>query len=96
MLKEAKIILLDEITSSLDSANENNIMNILRELRVKHPETTIIMVTHRLHLNNFTDKVILITKDGKIEEGKHKELLKQENSNYYDLWKKFCEKVNYF
>lgn len=87
-------MLLDEVTSSLDSSNENNIISILQEVRKKNPDITIIMVTHRLHLNNFADKVILLSKDGTVEEGIHKELIHQEKSKYYSLWKKFCERLN--
>jgi len=93
-LKEAKIILLDEVTSSLDTSNENNLMNILKRKREKDPDLVVVMVTHRMHLNNFADKIILMLKDGSIEEGVHRDMLQKKDGKYFELWKKFSEKVN--
>lgn len=59
LLKDSPIIFLDEATSSLDAKNENNVLEImLNETRKK--KKTIIMITHRLHLNNYVDKVITL------------------------------------
>lgn len=71
-----------------------NIMKILQRIRAKDPELIILMITHRMHLNNFADKIVLMSKDGSLEEGIHKDLIHRNDSRYYKLWKKFCEKVN--
>ena len=64
-------------------------------MRLKDKELVILMVTHRMHLNNFADKIILMSKDGSIEEGVHQDLVQKKNSKYFELWKKFCEKVTF-
>jgi ABC-type multidrug transport system fused ATPase/permease subunit len=46
LIKGAKIMLLDEPTERLDSANKSEVRNILKEIHLKYPETTIICVTH--------------------------------------------------
>ena len=62
VLKDADILLLDEVTSSLDASNENNMMHVLQNLRRKNPKLVIVMVTHRLHLNDFADRTYMIAK----------------------------------
>jgi len=70
-------------------------MSIIQNLRKKSPELVLVMATHRLHLNSFTDRTILISKDGSIESGLHHDLINKKDSKYFHLWKKFCEKVTF-
>ena len=56
------ILLLDEITSSLDETNERLIMNIIKNLKGKK---TIIMVTHRMNTIKECDQIIKL-KEGNI------------------------------
>lgn len=63
LLKNTKIILCDEITSSLDYKLEENIIRLLEELKKQH---TIIFITHRPDLIKKADKKYLL-KDGKIK-----------------------------
>ncbi|MFH2063329.1 MAG: ABC transporter ATP-binding protein [bacterium] len=46
LLKGAKIILLDEPTASLDSQSSTEVRKVIAELRAKHPEVTIVCVSH--------------------------------------------------
>ncbi|WP_434671011.1 ATP-binding cassette domain-containing protein (plasmid) [Klebsiella sp. B345] len=61
-LRDPKLIILDEITSSLDSFNEDNVM---RNIREKFPAATILNVSHKDILNNNSDLIITIS-DGEI------------------------------
>ena len=54
LLKKKEILILDEITSSLDEINENNIMNIIKNLK---GSTTIIMISHKNSSLKFCDQV---------------------------------------
>lgn len=82
--KKAPIILFDEATSALDSDSEQIIQKALPEILGKH---TAIIIAHRLSTVAKLDRIIVIS-DGKIiEEGSHKELLR-EKGKYYSLWKK--------
>jgi ATP-binding cassette subfamily C protein len=55
LLREPKLLILDEATSSLDPANERQIMECLVSLK---ESVTIIFVTHRINLIKYFDKVI--------------------------------------
>lgn len=72
-LKNAEIILLDEIAASLDVENEKYIQESLNKL-IKNK--TVMIVSHRMKSIRNVDQIIVM-KDGKIEDfGKHDELLK--------------------
>ena len=73
LLKNAPIIILDEISASLDVENE---MKIQESLNTLIKGKTVIIISHRLKSIENADKIIVMNK-GKIDaEGKHAELLK--------------------
>lgn len=57
-------------------------MNYILSLK---SEKTIIMITHKLHLNQYCDKVAILKKGGPCEIDTHENLLKN-NQNYLELW----------
>lgn len=58
------ILLLDEVTSSLDEKTEEDILYNLREM----PDKTVLIITHRESVLNKCDRVISISDDGTIVE----------------------------
>lgn len=82
-------MLLDEPTSSLDSQNEERVMKVLSQLKTIKKKT-ILMITHRLHLNSFTDTVVYISKDG-IEQGSHSSMIADRTTKYASLWENFLQ-----
>ena len=73
LLKNAPIIILDEISASLDVENE---MKIQESLNTLIKGKTVIIISHRLKSIENADKIIVMDK-GKIDaEGTHAELLK--------------------
>ena len=83
-LKNAPVIILDEISASLDVENEMKIQESLNKL-IK--DKTVIIISHRLKSIENADKIIVMNK-GKIEaEGKHSELLKKS-----ELYKNMIDK----
>ena len=73
-LKDAEIILLDEIAASIDVENEKYIQESLNKL-IKNK--TVMIVSHRMKSIRNVDQIIVM-KDGKIEDfGKHDELIKE-------------------
>ena len=82
ILKDPKIMLLDEATSSVDTETEGQIQQALE--RLTKGRTTFI-VAHRLSTVMNAD-LMLVIKDGEIvERGSPKELLKAKGK-YYSLW----------
>lgn len=73
-LKDAEIILLDEIAASLDVENEKYIQESLNKLT---KNKTVIIISHRMKSIENVDQIIVM-KDGKIEDfGRHKELIER-------------------
>lgn len=72
LLSKANIILLDELTSNLDSINEKIIKKVVNELRGKK---TIIIVAHRLSTTIDSDTIYVLEHGRIVGKGTHLELL---------------------
>ncbi|UKN01763.1 ATP-binding cassette domain-containing protein [Paracrocinitomix mangrovi] len=82
VLKNPKILILDEATSALDSESEKLVQDALDNLMVGR---TSFVIAHRLSTIKNADKILVI-ENGKIaEQGKHEELIANENGVYYKL-----------
>ena len=83
-LKDAPILILDEIAASLDVDNEKKIQESLNNL-IK--DKTVVIISHRMKSIENADKIVVF-EDGKVEsEGKHEELL-QKSKVYRNLIEK--------
>ena len=83
-LKDAPILILDEISASLDVDNEKKIQESLNKL-IK--DKTVIIISHRLKSIENVDKIIVI-ENGHVEsQGNHKELI-EESKLYNNLLEK--------
>ena len=82
-LKNSKIILLDEATSSLDSETEEKIQIALDKLTLNK---TTIVIAHRLSTILNSDKIYVMDKGMVIDSGNHEELLTKSVTykNYYN------------
>jgi len=77
-LKNPKILILDEATSSLDNITENLIQQSFEELA---KDKTTIMIAHRLSTIQNADEIIVLGKNGIMERGTHEELV--QSGGYY-------------
>ena len=82
-LKNSKIILLDEATSSLDSETEKKIQDALNYLT---KGKTTLVIAHRLSTILNSHKIYVIDNGEVIGEGNHEELLKSSEAykNFYN------------
>lgn len=74
LLKDPAVLILDEATSSVDTATEKAIHRAL-ERAVKG--RTTILIAHRLSTTYIADRIIVLDKGRIIEQGSAEELLKQ-------------------
>lgn len=71
-LKNPPILILDEATSALDTATEQAIQQSLAEL--SEGRTTLV-IAHRLATIQNADRIIVVDKEGIVEQGTHESLL---------------------
>lgn len=74
-LKNPSILILDEATSALDTETEAIIQDALMQLT---KDRTTLIIAHRLATIKHADRIIVVTKDGIVEQGTHDELLAQD------------------
>ena len=84
LYKDPEILVLDEATSSLDSASEQYVQRMIDIL--KENEKTVVIIAHRLSTVFNADKIVVLEKGNVVEEGRHEELMNN-RKHYYELWK---------
>ena len=82
VLKDPKILILDEATSSVDTRTEKNIQDAMVNLMKNR---TNLIIAHRLSTIQDADKIIVLDHGEILEIGNHKELLAKQGK-YYDLY----------
>ena len=82
LLKDARLLILDEATSSLDSHSERHIQLALENVRKGR---TCLIIAHRLSTIENADRIVVLDKGRVVEQGKHKDLLAL-NNYYYMLY----------
>ncbi|KAI5805492.1 hypothetical protein DFH27DRAFT_644061 [Peziza echinospora] len=82
ILKNPKIVLLDEATSSVDVATERQIQHAFNKLAAGR---TMFVIAHRLSTIMNADQILVINDGNIIERGKHADLLKL-GGKYSALW----------
>ena len=82
VLKDPKILILDEATSSVDTRTEKNIQDAMVNLMKNR---TNLIIAHRLSTIQDADKIVVIDHGEILEIGNHYELLEKQGK-YYDLY----------
>ena len=83
MIRDADLIILDEPTSALDPLAELEIFSLFNQLS---KDKTSLMISHRLGVTRFADKIIVLRDGSIVEEGTHDELM-----NFEGVYKKMYE-----
>ena len=81
-LKNPPILILDEATSSLDNTSEAIVQDSLEKLSKGR---TTLTIAHRLSTIINADSILVLTEDGIVERGSHKDLLDKKGI-YYKLY----------
>ncbi len=82
IIKDAPIVLLDEVTSALDIQNENLIQKAVSHIT---KNKTVIVIAHKLNTIKDCDNILVFNKGKIVEQGTHEELLKK-NGYYKKLY----------
>ncbi|HEY9008919.1 ABC transporter ATP-binding protein [Ohtaekwangia sp.] len=84
IVREPKILMLDDALSAVDTKTENNILTSMR--RIMQGRTTII-ISHRVSSAKLANKIIVLIDGSIAEEGTHESLIAQ-NGLYKELYEK--------
>lgn len=87
LLKNSKVVMLDEATSAVDSKTEELIQDAFDELSIGR---TTFVIAHRLSTIMDADLILVIDQGEIVERGTHDELL-MKGGKYFELWTKQTE-----
>ncbi|MBN2237793.1 MAG: ATP-binding cassette domain-containing protein, partial [Bacteroidales bacterium] len=82
VLKNPRILILDEATSSLDSESEKWVQDALEKLMVGR---TSIVIAHRLSTIRKADQIVVVKLGEIVEQGTHEELIQVSDGVYKNL-----------
>lgn len=82
LLKNPPIMIMDEATSALDNESEFAVAQSLAELAEGR---TTITIAHRLSSIKNSDRILVLTDEGIVEEGNHTQLMEQKGL-YYEFY----------
>jgi|LakMenEpi03Aug12_release.lakeMendotaPanAssembly.Ray.scaffolds.fasta_scaffold01479_20 ATP-binding cassette subfamily B protein len=85
LLRNPKLLVFDEATSSLDSLTEEEITNTIRQISDVRDHITI-MIAHRLSTIMHADRIYVLEKGDVVETGTHEQLV-SEKGLYYAMWR---------
>ncbi|WP_346929818.1 ATP-binding cassette domain-containing protein, partial [Clostridium sp.] len=88
--QDKSIMLLDEVTSSVDAINERTIMQNIFD---NYKDRCIICSVHRLHLLHMFDKILVMDNGRIIQEGHFSNLVSNEG-HFRTLWQKYMMQEN--
>ena len=82
LIKNPKILILDEASSALDSESESLVQEAIKEAVINR---TVFIIAHRLSTVRNADLIVVLSNGGIVETGTHDELIKKENGHYLQL-----------
>jgi ATP-binding cassette subfamily B protein len=82
LLKNSKVLVLDEVLSAVDTQTEKTILANLQDYLI---DKTTIVITHRIFTGWYFDQIIMLDKGEIVEQGTHEELMKN-NGRYAAMY----------
>jgi subfamily B ATP-binding cassette protein MsbA len=90
LLRNPRILILDEATSSLDNESESLVQEALDRLM---QQRTTVVIAHRLSTIENADKIVVIDQGRLVEEGNHAALMEREGLYYRLYTRNFSEEA---
>ncbi len=84
LIRNPRILILDDALSSVDTYTEERILSALKEVM---RQRTSILISHRVSTVKFADEIIVLKEGVIVERGNHEELL-DEQGYYADLYQR--------
>jgi ATP-binding cassette subfamily B protein len=84
-LTDPRILILDDSTSAIDSATEDQIQRAMR--RISRQRTTFL-ITHRLSQIRWADRILVLSQGGLVDQGTHAELLER-SADYQRIFARY-------
>lgn len=84
LLRDSRILLLDDCLSAVDAHTEERILD---NLRTFFPGRTVLLVTHRVSAAQLADRILVLDHGRIVERGSHRELLDRDGI-YTDLYRR--------
>lgn len=81
LIKRPQLLILDDITASLDAENEEKLW---QDIDAHYPGISAIVISHRLSTLHYVDRVLYIDSRGRAHQGTHDELVFN-NPEYHDF-----------
>ncbi|WP_051259457.1 ABC transporter ATP-binding protein [Schaalia suimastitidis] len=82
ILKDSDVVLLDEVTSSLDGVNEGTVAQAIEKLA---EDRTVLVIAHRLSTIRRADQIVVLN-DGRIEDSGTHQALYERDGTYRQFW----------
>ena len=83
LLKNSKVLILDEVLSAVDTQTEKTILANLQEYL---KDKTTIVITHRIFTSWTFDQIVVLDDGAVVEQGNHEQLMDL-NERYSALYK---------
>ncbi|XP_062385723.1 antigen peptide transporter 2a [Sardina pilchardus] len=78
LIREPQVLILDEVTSCLDTESEQ----VVQKTLTSRPNQTLLVIAHRLKTIERADQIVVIDNGTVIEKGTHKELMEKQGTYY--------------
>lgn len=84
IVREPKILIMDDCLSAVDTKTENSILNSMKNIMIGR---TTVIISHRVSSAQLADKIIVLDDGRIVEQGSHDDLVRKEGT-YKSLYDK--------
>lgn len=85
LVRQPRVLVLDEVTSSLDAASAGVVRRTVRNLVVERKELTIIIISHSRDMMDIADNVVVLDQGTVVEEGPYHALMQRQEGKLRTL-----------
>ncbi|GAD98462.1 ABC a-pheromone efflux pump AtrD [Paecilomyces variotii No. 5] len=81
LVRKPRILVLDEVTSSLDAVSAGVVRQTVRKLVAERRELTVIIISHSREMMEIADKVVVMEQGAIVEEGSYSVLMQRKEGS---------------